>query len=61
MITRRDLVIALVAVATTVGFVQVISASRAETPVMQSALFDGPQSFQANGCRCCAPVFPSAR
>lgn len=40
MITRRDLVVALVAVTTTICAVDVLSASNAETPVMQSALFD---------------------
>ncbi len=40
MITRRDLFVALIAVATTVSFVDGLSGSRAETPVMQSALFD---------------------
>jgi quercetin dioxygenase-like cupin family protein len=40
MITRRDLVVALIAVATTVSVGGVFSGSRAETPVMQSALFD---------------------
>ena len=40
MITVRDLVVALVAVAATICVVDVLSQSRAETPVMQSALFD---------------------
>ncbi|MCM3871580.1 MAG: cupin domain-containing protein [Pyrinomonadaceae bacterium] len=40
MITRRDLMVALIAVATTVCVVDVLSGSRAETPVMQSTLFD---------------------
>ena len=40
MITRRDLFVALIAVAATVCVVEVLSGSRAETPVMQSALFD---------------------
>jgi hypothetical protein len=40
MVTRRDLVVALIAVATTVCVVDVLSASSVETPVMQSALFD---------------------
>ena len=40
MITRRDLVVALIAVAITVCVVGVLSGSSAETPVMQSALFD---------------------
>ena len=40
MITRRDLVVALIAVTATVCVVDVLSHSRAETPVMQSTLFD---------------------
>ena len=40
MITRRDLVVALIAVAFTACVLDVLSTSRAETPVMQSALFD---------------------
>ncbi len=40
MITRRDLVVALIAVAATICVVSTISVSLAETSVMQSALFD---------------------
>jgi quercetin dioxygenase-like cupin family protein len=40
MITRRDLVVALIAVASTVFGAGLLYASSAETPVMQSTLFD---------------------
>lgn len=40
MITRRDLMVALIAVATTVYVADVLFGARAETPVMQSTLFD---------------------
>jgi quercetin dioxygenase-like cupin family protein len=40
MITRRDLLVALIAVVTTGCIAGVLSVSTAETPVMQSALFD---------------------
>jgi XRE family transcriptional regulator, regulator of sulfur utilization len=40
MITRRDLAVALIAVAFTACVLNAIPGSHAETPVMQSALFD---------------------